>query len=226
MSTTTISDVERTYSRRYTTWMMSLFVLSYALSFLDRVIVATVGQALKVDLGLTDTQLGLAGGLAFALISSLVGIPIARLADRYNRVNLMTICLAACSLLTALCGMAQNFTQLMLCRVGVGIGEVGTTPAVHSLISDHYPARKRATAMGIYALGVPLGVLVGGYAAGWLTQNLGWRAAFIWIGVPGVLIAIIVRLTLREPQRGTFDTAAVANEAPAFTERAPNVSRL
>lgn len=218
MSATAISVAERPYSRRYTTWMLSLLVLSYASSFLDRVIVATVGQALKIDLRLTDTELGLLGGLAFALFYTLLGMPVARLADRYNRVSLVATCIAVWSLTTMFCGMAQNFGQLLLCRVGVGIGEAGCTPASHSLIADHYPPEKRATALGIFALGVPLGVLVGGYAAGWLTQHLGWRSAFIWIGFPGILLALLVRLTLHEPARGGFEATGASREIPPFMD--------
>ncbi|WP_454754465.1 spinster family MFS transporter [Cupriavidus necator] len=204
--------VER--SRWYERWLLLLLVLVYASSFIDRIIIAVVGPALKVEMGLSDLQVGLLSGFAFSIFYATLGIPIARLAERYSRVVLIAISTAAWSVMTMLCGTATGFGWLMTYRVGVGIGEAGSTPTAHSLISDQFPANRRATALGIYALGPPLGVVLGALGGGWVAQHFGWRAAFYVVGMPGLVLGALAYLTLREPKRGQAEGLAVtAQEA-------------
>jgi MFS family permease len=198
-------------------WSLLLLTLTYAFSFLDRTIVLTLGEALKKDMQLTDGQLGFLGGTTFAVFYGLLTIPIARLAERRSRVGILTACLVIWSLMTALCGSAQSFFQLVVARIGVGTGEAGGQPTSHSLISDLYPAERRATATALFQLGVPLGILVGAVAGGWITQNVSWRAAFVAVGLPGLALALLVRFTMPEPARGGADGAfATASVAPAI----------
>ncbi len=189
----------------YRGWFLLLLVLIYASNFVDRIIIAVVGQAMKVDLGLTDLQLGLLGGLAFSLFYAALGLPIARLADRFNRVTLIAVCIAAWSAMTALCGSAGGYWQLLVYRLGVGIGEGGSLPTAHSLISDQFGPRRRATAMAIFGLGAPLGVLAGALGGGWMVQHMGWRPVFFVVGLPGLLFGLLAWVTLREPKRGAAE---------------------
>lgn len=205
------------FSLRYKIWLLLLLVAVYACSFLDRIIVAVLGQAIKTDLGLTDFQMGLVGGLSFALFFTVGCIPLGRIAERYNRIRLISVCVVTWSIFATLCGFAQNFWQMMLFRCGIGIGEAGTTPAAHSLIADHFPPERRATALAIYALGVPLGVLIAAFAGGWLAQSFGWRSTFIYLGVPGVALGALTWFTLREPPRGMSDKTHVGDDIPALT---------
>lgn len=207
------------YSRAYRSWLLLMLVLVYASSFMDRIIMATVGQAVKEDLHLSDLQLGLLGGLAFALFYTVLGLPIARLAERHSRVRIISLCVVVWSTMTALCGTANGFVQLLLFRMGVGVGEAGCTPAAHSLIADHFPRERRASALAIFSLGVPLGAGAGAIAGGWIVQNYGWREAFYVLGLPGIVLGLLVFFTLREPKRGLSDqhykdTAQV----PSFTQ--------
>ena len=158
---------------------------------------------IKADLGLSDTQLGLMGGLAFALFYTGLGIPIAMLADRWKRTWIMTIALTVWSGMTAVCGLAGNFSQLFLARLGVGVGEAGGVAPAYSLISDYFPAERRATALSIYNIGGNVGVMLGFIAGGWIGENLGWRTAFMVVGLPGLAAAALARLyeaTGREEQ--------------------------
>jgi MFS family permease len=177
-------------------------VLAYTFNFIDRTIIAAIGQAIKVDLKITDTQLGLLGGLYFALLYTLLGIPIARLAERFSRVNIISAAIVVWSAFTALCGTAGSFAMLGLYRFGVGVGEAALSPPAHSLISDYYEPKKRASALSVYSFGIPLGTMVGAVAGGWLAQNFSWRVAFYLVGLPGVLIAIAIKLLVKEPPRG------------------------
>lgn len=199
-------------SRTYRIYVLIVLTIVYTFNFLDRQIMGIVAPAVQADLGLSDSQLGILGGIAFAILYTTLGIPAARLADRYNRVTIISVALALWSGFTALCGTAQNFTQLALARVGVGIGEAGGSPPSHSLISDFYPKEKRAGALAVYALGIPIGVTLAYLAGGWVLQNFGWRMTFLVLGIPGVLFAILLKLTVREPQRGGTE-AADANDA-------------
>ena len=150
-------------------------------------------------------MMGFLGGIACATFYTFLGIPIARLSDKGSRRNVLTVCLALWSGATALCGLAANFLHLLLARIGVAVGEAGASPASHSMISDMFPPDRRATALGIYALGIPIGTMLGNLSGGWINEAFDWRSAFFVVGLPGVLLAVIVRFTLREPPRGAAE---------------------
>jgi predicted MFS family arabinose efflux permease len=180
-----------------------LLLLVYTLNFLDRQIVNILAEPIKRDLGLSDAQLGLLTGLAFAVVYTVLGIPIARFADRFaaNRVTIISAALAVWSGFTALCGLASSFPQLLLARIGVGVGEAGCTPPAHSLIVDYVPADRRARGLAFYSLGVPLGTLLGYSLGGVIGEQFGWKAAFLMVGVPGMALALITMTVLKEPRR-------------------------
>ncbi len=203
---------EKLKSPKYRTYVLSILVVVYVFNFLDRQIVTILAEPIKNDLGLNDTQIGLMTGLAFAIFYTVLGIPIARLADRANRVNIISVALVVWSGMTALCGAAQNFGQLLAARIGVGVGEAGCSPPAHSLISDYFPPDKRSSALSIYALGIPIGSIFGLLAGGWIAEFWGWRVAFFVVGIPGILLAVLVKTTLLEPLRGMSDT--VQNAQP------------
>jgi len=190
------------YSKGYKASVLALLLATYTFNFIDRTIIATIGQAIKVDLHLSDTQLGLLGGLYFALLYTILGIPIARLAERWNRVSIISLSLVIWSGFTALCGSAASFAQLALYRFGVGVGEAGCSPPSHSLISDYYEPKSRASALSIYSFGIPLGTMFGAILGGWLAQTFSWRVAFVIVGLPGILLALLVKLIVKEPPRG------------------------
>ncbi|WP_375271764.1 spinster family MFS transporter [Sphingomonas sp.] len=195
-------------------WTLALLTLTYFFSFMDRQILAILLEAIKADLKLSDTQLGLLSGLVFAIFYATLGIPIARLADRTSRKRIIAISLAIWSAMTALSGFAQNFTQLMFARIGVGVGEAGAGPPSHSIIADLYPPEKRASAMAIYSLGVLLGGGLGMMIGGFVAHAYNWRVAMMVVGLPGIMLAIIVWLFMAEPRRGLSD-AQRAMDAPA-----------
>ena len=200
-------------TKSYRAYVIGALLVVYTFNFIDRVVIAIIQEPIKVEFGLTDFQLGLLGGPAFAVLYTFLGIPIARLAERKNRMTILSICLAIWSGMTALCGFATSYAFLLMARVGVSIGEAGCTPPAQSVISDYFPAKSRATAVSIYALGVPIGSMLAAIGGGWLAQTFGWRSAFLILGVPGLLLAVIVKLTVKEPPRATSATAA---EAPGF----------
>lgn len=199
---------------------VTLFLLTatYFFSYMDRQILAILLEDIKADLLLSDTQLGLLSGFAFAIFYATLGIPVAALADRMNRVNIISIALALWSGMTAACGLAQNFVHLLLARIGVGIGEAGSSPPSHSIIADMYPAEKRALALSIYSLGVTLGAAAGQIFGGNLTYFFDWRTAFIAIGLPGVVLAIIVKLFATEPARRAEPGAVETDEQPSVRD--------
>jgi predicted MFS family arabinose efflux permease len=199
-------------TRSYRTWVLILLMLIYLSNFVDRIIISVLGEAIKLDLKITDGQMGLLAGLAFAGSYGLMCIPIARLAERFRRTTIIAVAITVWSVFTALCGMAHTFGQLLLFRIGVGGGEAGYAPAAQSLISDYYPPEKRASALAVFALGVPLGTLFGALAGGYIAQHIDWRAAFLIVGAPGLVLAIVVKLFLKEPRRGQSDSTP-ANEA-------------
>lgn len=186
-------------SVKVTLWIL-LFV--YIFNFIDRQIVNILAEPIARDLGLSDTQIGLMTGLAFALFYTALGLPIARYADRAttHRPRLIAVALATWSLMTALCGLAQNFIQLLLARIGVGVGEAGCTPPAHSLISDMVPPERRSSALAFYSLGIPVGSLLGMMIGGVLADWFGWRQAFLFVGLPGVGMAVLVWFLLKEPR--------------------------
>ncbi len=193
------------FSDRYKTLVLGLLVAAYTFNFIDRTVIATIGQAIKVDLKLTDTELGLLGGFSFAVLYTVLGIPIARLAERWSRVAIISLAMVVWSGFTVACGFAASFAVLLALRVGVGVGEAGCSPPAHSLISDYFEPKRRASALSIYSFGIPLGAMIGAVAGGWLAKTYGWRVAFMAVGAPGVIMALVTRLALREPPRGHSD---------------------
>jgi predicted MFS family arabinose efflux permease len=199
------SDMDPPKSKNYRRYVLFLLTIVYALNFVDRQILVILQESIKVDMALSDAQLGLLTGFAFAIFYVSVGIPIARWADVGNRKNIVAGAVAVWSGMTALSGLTQNFYQLLLARIGVGVGEAGGSPPSHSILSDYYPAKERGRAMAIYSTGVYLGILIGFIVGGWVNEHYGWRIAFFAVGLPGLLIALIVKFTLREPIRGMSD---------------------
>jgi MFS family permease len=183
--------------------VLGVLLVVYIFNFIDRQIVNILAEPIRRDLGLSDTQIGLMTGIAFAAFYTFLGIPIARYADRptTNRVGLIAGALVIWSGMTALCGQAQSFLALLLARIGVGVGEAGCTPSAHSLIADLAPPERRASAMSFYALGIPVGTLLGMLIGGTLADAYGWRTAFVAVGLPGILLAGVVILLLRDPRR-------------------------
>lgn len=202
--------------------MLWILMIVYVLNFLDRQILNILAEPIKGDLGLSDTQLGLLAGPAFAVFYAVLGVPIARYADNSstNRVWLISACLAVWSGMTAICGFAQNFLQLALARVGVGVGEAGCTPAAHSLIADSVPPEKRSSAIAFFGLGIPIGGLLGLIIGGVVNDQYGWRVALMMVGAPGLVLALLLPMLLRDPRRCTdsahFSAAASSNK-PALS---------
>ena len=202
-------------TRRY---VLGVLVVVYTFNFIDRQILSVLLDPIKHALGLTDAELGWLSGTAFALFYATLGMPIARWADRGNRRNLIALALAVWSAMTALSGLATNFWALLGARVGVGVGEAGCSPAAHAIIADYYPVARRATALGIYALGIPLGILFGFLAGGWMNEFFGWRSAFFVVGLPGLALALLVRFTVREPPRGMAEGRTTTAPQPTVAE--------
>lgn len=194
-------------SRKYRTYVLSALGVAALFNFFDRSIFSVLAVSIKSDLSLSDTQIGLLGGFGFALFYAIVGIPLARIADRHNRITLVSVCLAVWSLATAACGMASGFISLLLARIGVGAGEAGCFPPSYSVLSDYYPPERRSFAIGVFHFWGNIGFLLGLVGAGIVSDLFGWRAAFIIFGLPGVLFAVILKLTVREPVRGALDKA-------------------
>lgn len=195
---------------------LGVLLVVYVFNYLDRQIVAILAEPIAKDLGLNDTEIGVLTGLSFALFYSALGLPIARLADRpkTDRIKLMAGALAVWSLATALCGASRTFVQLLIARVFVGVGEAGGTPPAHSLISDLTTPENRARAFGLYQLGPPIGGLIGMVLGGFLADSLGWRMAFVVVGVPGIVLALVVMLVLRDPRRTAGSVQQVAPSLP------------
>ncbi|MEE9371506.1 MAG: MFS transporter [Saprospiraceae bacterium] len=199
------TDEEIIFTSRYKKYVLLLLTGVYTFNFIDRQLLVILQESIKAELGLSDTQLGLLTGLVFALFYVILGIPIARWADKSNRKNIIAGSLAIWSFMTAVSGMVTSYWQLALARLGVGIGEAGGSPPSHSIISDYFPPERRATALSIYSMGIYIGILFGYTAGGWIGQNYGWRVAFFAVGLPGVLLAVILYYTLKEPPKGHSD---------------------
>ncbi|MFT3967713.1 MAG: MFS transporter [Sphingobium sp.] len=199
-------------ARRY-----ALFLLfcAYTINYVDRQVITILQDPIKAELGLSDTQLGLMTGLSFALFYAVLGVPIARLADIRPRKTIITLSMALWSGMTALCAAAGSFATLLLCRIGVGVGEAGLTPPAHSLISDYYEPERRAAALSIYSSAGTVGMMAGLLAGGWINQYFGWRAAIVIVGLPGILLALVTWATLKEPRRGQYDVPVPATPAAA-----------
>ncbi len=203
--------------------VLILLTVVYSFNFIDRQIVGILAPFIQQDLNLTNTQLGLLTGFYFALFYTFVAIPIAWLADRFNRVNIVSIALATWSGFTALFGLAGNYLQISLARMGVGIGEAGGSPPSHSIISDLYSKEERASALGVYSMGIPFGVmaayLVTASLIGSSSDAVDWRRIFVILGLAGIALALVVRLVIREPQRGSMEMEQVAKvKQPPFLE--------
>jgi predicted MFS family arabinose efflux permease len=205
LTSTDNTSVTEHEGKRYRWFVLAMLTVVYTFNFIDRQILVILQEPIKAELGLSDTQLGLLTGFSFALVYVLAGIPIAWLADRSNRRNIVALSLAIWSGMTALSGLVQNYTQLVLARLGVGLGEAGGSPPAHAMLSDYFPPNQRATAVSVYSSGIYLGILFGYAAGGWIAQTLGWRQAFFIIGIPGVLFAGLLALTVREPLRGRWE---------------------
>lgn len=212
----------------YKKYVLGISTLVYAFNYFDRQILAILAEPIKNDLGLQDWQLGFLTGTVFAIFYVIMGIPIARFADRYNRVNIVTIALVTWSFATAVCGAANNLFQLAIARLSVGVGEAGGSPPIASLLADYFDRYSRSTAMGIYNLGVPIGTLLGFAIGGWVNEHYGWRMAFLCAGIPGLVLAAVYKLTVREPKRssslrksgepvqGTFEDIKQLVRIPAY----------
>jgi predicted MFS family arabinose efflux permease len=200
-------------SASYGRYALTLLVLIYTVNFLDRQIITTVGEAIKVDLKLTDSQMGALGGIFFAFVYTVLGIPIARVADKANRPAVMTLSLAIWSGFTVLSAYARSYGVLAISRAGVGIGEAGCSPTAHSLLADYFPQEKRATALAIYSMGISIGTLLGMAIGGIVAEHYGWRMAFMVAGLPGLVFAVAAILTLREPRNQLAKDARAAHDA-------------
>lgn len=219
-----VAAAEKKAADQYGYYVLGILTLVYTFNFIDRQIIAILSPAIKEELGLSDSMMGLLKGLAFAMFYTVLGVPIAWLADRWNRVSIVAISLAVWSGFTALSGFAQNAAHLAIARLGVGVGEAGCNPPAHSLIADYFGKDKRASALAIYSLGIPFGQMFAFLAGGWVLENLGWRNAFFIVGLPGVLLAIIMKLTVREPIRGAKD--AVQTDVATSASFSANVKQL
>ena len=204
-------------------YVIFILLLVHMFNVMDRQVINVLSPAIKDDFTLSDAEIGLLTGPAFVFLYLIFGFPIARLADKKNRVNIVAISIAFWSLMTAVCGFAQNFIQLIFARLGVGIGEAGCNPASHSLISDYFPREQRATALGIFSIGLTGGSLFGILLGGYLVGSLGWRWAFIILGIPGVIVGLIVKMTLREPIRGASDTPSIREDLAKPSVTGPSV---
>lgn len=219
----TIQSKERPSWYRW--YALGVLVLVYVSSSVDRIIMAILLEPIKLELSASDTQMGFLIGITFALFYATLGLPIAMWADRGNRRNIIAIAITIWSGMTVLCGLAQSFVQLALARIGVGIGEAGSSPPSHSMISDMFSPTERGTAMGIFALSGNIALLIAFLGGGWMSEHWGWRTTFIVVGVPGLLIALLVRLSVDEPLRGTSDQTHSMKGAPPLMEVARHLWR-
>jgi MFS family permease len=199
--------------------VLGILFVAYVFNFVDRQIISILLGPIKRDLGVSDSMMGFLAGPAFAIFYATLGIPIARLGDLWVRRTIIAIGLALWSGMTAVSGLAQTFGQMAAARIGVGVGEAALSPPAHSLLADYFPVERRATALGVYAMGIHIGILFGVLAGGWLEEFWGWRSAFMVVGLPGLALALIVRFTVREPTRG-------AQEARRSEEPAPTVGEV
>jgi predicted MFS family arabinose efflux permease len=202
-------------ARRYA---MVILAIVYMFNFIDRQILAILLPQIRDEFGVSDAYLGFLTGTAFALFYVTLGIPIAQYADRCNRRNLIAASVALWSAMTAVSGLAANIWHLTAARIGVGIGEAGCSPPAHSMIADLFPPEKRSTAMGFYTLGISAGIMTAYLAGGWVAHNIGWREAFFVVGVPGLLLALIVRFTVVEPERGESEGRTTSLQRPRLSE--------
>ena len=199
---------------------LTLLMLAYTLSMCDRMILSILFPDIKAEFGLTDTQLGFLGGISFALFYATMGLPIAKLSDQYSRKRIIIASLIIFSIMTALGGMATGFISLLVFRIGVGIGEAGVNPASHSIIADYFPPQRRAFAMAILMLGGSFGMMFGFVGGGFIAEAYNWRIALVSVGVPGLLLAVVMARSLREPGRGTYEIETPPPPPPIRTTAA------
>ncbi len=206
-------------SPRYQYYVLAVLVLGYVFNVIDRGALGILVQPIKNELQISDTAMGLLTGLAFSVFYSVMGLPIARLADRWSRVNVLTLAIALWAAATAACGAAWNYLSLFTFRSLTAVGEAGGSPPSHSLIADYFPISKRATALAVYAMAVPIGTSIGSVTSGWANVYVGWRWTFVLVGLPAVLVALLVRLTIKEPPRGHSDGPRKQRpDAPPFLD--------
>ena len=211
------------YTNRYRYYVLALLTLGYVFNFVDRQVMTILIEPIKMEFGASDTQMGLLSGLAFALFYATLGIPVARLADRWSRRNVLAISMTTWSAVTALCATATGFWHLLLLRIGVGIGEAGGTPPSQSLLADYFPPEKRAFAQGILATAPNIGILVGLFGGALIAEAYGWRSVFLVFGIPGVLLAILIQLTIKEPLKVT---ASASEEGVGLFATLDNIFKL
>jgi len=213
-----LSERRVSFSDAYRYYIVAVIWLVLLFRFVDLQIIAVLLEPIRAEFKVSDTQLGILTGTAFALFYGVLGVPVAWLADRYSRRNLIAICLGLWSAMSALCGLATGFFSLLLARVGVGFGEAGGQPPSYSLICDYFPPNRRSTVFAILNTTLPLGVFVGFIIGGWINAHLGWRATLQAVGAAGIVAALLVRLTVREPARGAYDSPLSAPKAPPTAE--------
>ncbi|MBK8545763.1 MAG: MFS transporter [Caulobacteraceae bacterium] len=207
-------------TKAYRAYVLFVLVIIYTFNFIDRLLISIVQEPIKAEFGVSNFQLGLLGGPVFAILYTLLGIPIARFAERSNRITIVSIGAAIWSVMTALCGVSANFIQLALCRLGVGIGEAACVPPSQSAIADYFPADRRASALAIFSLGIPIGSAMAYVGGGWLVSNFDWRTAFLLLGAPGIAAALLLKLTVKEPPRATSQA-----KPPSFGETLKSLSK-
>lgn len=198
-------------------YVLFIMMLAYTINIADRYVMSTVLEQIRIDLKLSDGGVAFLTGVSLALFYVGMGIPLSWIADRYNRRNLLAISITLWSVMTTLCGLSKGYTQLLLARMGVGVGEAGGTPSCNSIICDYFPAPRRPMALTIFCLGAPIGAWIGADMAGAVANAYGWRAAFLVLGIPGILLALVIMATIREPKRGCLD-AVTSDETPTLME--------
>jgi predicted MFS family arabinose efflux permease len=217
MSSITTAPASRTVAP-YSLYVIVVLLIVYTFNFVDRVVLGILVAPIKSDLHLTDTELGLIGGTAFAIFYTLLGVPIGWLADRANRVWIMTAALALWSAFTAVCGLARSFPGLFFARLGVGVGEAGGVAPAYALLADYFPPHTRARALGFYSLGIPVGSALGLLLGGYIATRFSWRVAFFALGIAGLVLAPLLLLTIREPERGSYDRHSAPATNPSLAE--------
>ena len=205
------------FPARYRYYVLAIIFVTAVFNFIDRQILSILQEPIKNEFDLDDSQVG-SLSLVFTVFYVGLAIPLARLADTTVRRNMLAICLSVWSLMTALCGMAQSFWHLAVARAGVGAGEAGGAPICHSMIADYFPPENRATALSVYAMGVPVGIMLGLVIGGVVAENFGWRMAFLVVGLPGLLLALVIYFTVREPPRGLSENLVDSGDAPKLVD--------
>jgi MFS family permease len=224
MPSITTASATRTVAP-YSIYVLGVLLIVYTFNFVDRVVLGILVAPIRAELHLTDTELGLIGGMAFALFYTSLGVPVGWLADRTHRVRIMTVALTLWSAFTAACGLAQGFPGLFLARLGVGVGEAGGVAPAYALLADYFPPRARARALGFYSSGIPLGSALGLLAGGYIATRFNWRTAFFTLGIAGLVLAPLLLTTIREPRRGSYDGQSLPAVNPSLGEVVRKLAR-